>query len=277
MNTNSPSAERLSLPRNFGIIDTMVLMLAAALFAAWILGTIFLCFFPAGASGSADSQTAALVVGEDGASGDPTDTQSSDDASDPNPSSATGGNSNQIEAGVELASEEKSAFEKKISTLQKQLVTKSQELTQLRKSSTKSANSNSESAVDASKYEKQISLLTKQKDQLDQKIKRLNDQSKTQKTKIESLQDQLDIASKANSMAGATGAENNFAAIDGAPQRNQPLEFRDWISSKGNKARLAFVRWEDGEIVVVNEDNKTFRLTPNRLSPEDQKYVNSKR
>ncbi len=291
MKTTSSSAERSILPRDFGILDSLVSMLAVALFAAWILGSIFLYLFPAGANSSADLQTVALVGSADSSTNDPaaTGTQGSDngtasvnDAGDSNGTNATDGtsSSNQLQSANGLSDKEKSTLERKISTLQKQLDTKSKELTQLRKTSTKSAKPDPTAAANASKYKKEISQLKREKGQLDREIKKLKDQVKTQKTKIQTLQDQLIDVTQANSMAEATNAgnaEQDLTAIGGALLEKQPLEFRDWISSKGNKARLAFVRWEDGDIIVVNESNKTFRLTLNRLSPEDQKYVNGKR
>lgn len=291
MKTTSPSAEHSStLPRKFGIIDTLVLMLAAALFVAWILGTLFIYFFPAGASDSAGSQSVALVDGENGSSENPaaTDAQGADagasagnDSGDTNRSNANGGSFNpnhfQAGGGGDFSSEEKTELEQKISKLEEQLETKSEELTQLRKTSRNSAKSDPGAADVAARYKSQISQLNKQKDRLDRDIKRLKDESKKQKTEIQTLQDQLVNVTKSNSMTAEAGAEDNMPALGGAQAQNQPLEFRDWISSKGNKARLAFVRWEDGEIVVVNESNKTFRLKLNRLSPKDKEYVNSKR
>ena len=275
MKTTSQSAERLTFPRKFGILDKLVLMLAVSLFVAWILGTLYLSFFSSDASANANSQTAALIDGDgDNSSAGlaATDSESSDDgtrsvtdAGDPNQSQATG----------DLPSEEKTALEQKISTLQEQLETKSQELTQLRKTSEKSADSKPKEAANTAKYKNEISQLTKQKDRLDREIKKLKDLSKTQKTKIQTLQDQLVAVADTNPVTAE--ASEMDPALSGTPPRNQPLEFRDWISSKGNKARLAFVRWEGDEIVVVNEANKEFRLALNRLSPIDQKYVNSKR
>lgn len=286
MKTNSRSAERSSLPREFGIIDTLVLMLAVALFAAWILGTFFLYFFPAGASASANPEIAALAVNDDrpsgvsaanGTQGSDDGTGAANDTGDSQASNAAGSNSNQIQASGGLAAEAKSELEQKISKLEEQLEAKSEELTELRKTSKESAKPDREAAADASRYKSQISQLTKQKDRLDRDIKKLKDESKIQKTKIQTLQDELATAAKAVPMAGAINAEENLTGLRDATPQDQPLEFRDWISSKGNKARLAFVRWEDDEIVVINKDNKTFRLTINRLSPADQKYVNSKR
>ncbi len=289
MKTNSSSAERSTRDRNFGIVDTLVLMLAAGLFAAWILGTLFVYLFPTQTSTSADSTTAALVGNADGSMNDSAvaDVQGSNgtdadiaagDAKLPNATSGVS-NPNQLQASDGLAEKERTALERKISGLQKQLDTKSKELTELQKAAAKSAKPDPIAAVDTSKYEKQISQLKKEKGLLDREIKRLNDQSEAQETKIQTLEDQLADATQSNSMAatGGINAEANPLELGGAPPKNPPLEFRDWISSKGNKARLAFVRWEDDKIIVVNEDKKKFRLTLNRLSPEDQKYVNSKR
>jgi Skp family chaperone for outer membrane proteins len=303
MKTTSPSAKHSSRPAKFSIVDKLVFMLAAALFGVWILGTFFLNFFPAGASASESVQSAALVA--DGhESSEPTDNsaatapQSSDDAiaaasgaGSSNASNATNpfnavngssGNSNRNESGEGFASAEKSRLEQKINQLQEQLQTKSQELTQLQKTSMEAAKLDSKANAAAAKYEKQIDQLAQQKDRLDQKIKQLNSESKTQKTEIQRLQDQLAANAEAKPEPAAEAmasidAEDSAVALGGDRAQNQPLEFRDWISSKGNKARLAFVRWEDDGIVVVNEADKEFRLTLERLSPQDQNYVNSKR
>lgn len=292
MKTKSSSTERSKGARDFGILDTLVVMLAAALFAAWILGTLFVHFFPAATPTNADSPTIAMVDGDDeaqeypgtnGVQGSNGETTSADDAGNSNLTNAAGGDSGftQSEAGDGLAKEEKTALQNKISALQKQLDAKSKELVLLRKTKIKPATPAADASVDHSKFEKQISQLKREKGLLDREIKRLNGQSDNQKTKIQALQDQLVKITQAKSIAEPTDArgdaEKDLAALDGASPKQQPLEFRDWISSKGNKARLAFVRWEDGKIIVVNEANKKFRLSLNRLSPEDQKYVNDKR
>jgi len=290
MKTTSHSAERLTSPRKFGILDTLVLMLAVSLFFAWILGTLYLSFFPSAAN--ANSQTAALIGSDTenssnvhaatNSNGSDDGTRAVNDGDGLNQFQATGGdfNASQIKASDELTSKEKTALEQKIYTLQEQLETKSQELTRLQKALKKSADSKPKEAVDAANYKNEISQLTKQKDRLDRDVKKLKDLSNTQKTKIQKLQDQLVAVTKANPVAAEASAEDTDGmnpALRGAPPQNQPLEFRDWISSKGNKARLAFVRWEGDEIVVVNEANKKFRLPLNRLSPNDQKYVDGKR
>ena len=282
MKTTSSSVEGTTLPRDFGILDTLVLMLAAALFATWILGTLFLSLFPSAADTNvAGSQSVALADSAAGLTDAPAATESQDssnataaasESGDPNAAKAIGGasSSNQRETGEGLADKEKTELKRKVSTLQRQLDTKSKELAQLRK---KSAKPNPRTAADTSKFEKQIALLKKGKSRLDREIKKLKGLSANQKKTIQTLQNQLFDVTQADS----TDAQGNLPLMDSAPPTNQPLEFRDWISSQGNKARLAFVRWEDGDIIVVNEANKTFRLTLNRLSPEDQTYVNSKR
>ena len=50
--------------------------------------------------------------------------------------------------------------------------------------------------------------------------------------------------------------------------------FRDFVSSKGSIAKMAFVRWE-GEAVIVRSfaNKKLYRLTMDRFSEADQKYL----
>jgi len=347
MKTNSPSVVRSAHRRRGDIMDTLVFMLVAILLPAWILGTLYLTFFPAGASAAADSQTIALVDGEDGSFdansvADPNSVNSktsetgSSGSGDSNSDSGsmfsgtsssnnTGGNfnPNHNDAEGEFSAQQKSALEQRISALQSQLDTKSNELQQLRETSMQPTSTAAN--VDTTKYENQITQLTQQRNQLtdkvktleqkmsggtadvnsamsrqlsqltserdqlkmkltsaegstekiaqlDQEIKRLNNQSSKQKLTIQTLQNQLATAAQANPVI--TG---NIPMAGNSMTQNQPLEFREWISSKGSKARLAFVRWEDDKIVVIDEAKKRFRLTLNRLSPKDQIYVNSKR
>ena len=66
-------------------------------------------------------------------------------------------------------------------------------------------------------------------------------------------------------------------AVAGTGEQDGPLDYRTWTSSRGSVATLAFLRWDDDKVIVVNEEGKEYRLTLNRLSVEDQVYVNGKR
>ena len=154
--------------------------------------------------------------------------------------------------------------------------------------------------MDSTKFESQIAALTQERDQLKmkltsadqssenvaqmgQQLRELNQMSDAQKNEIQTLRNRL-----ANAEDAKRQAEQQLLAADSTPADPSPtlagstgikrnLEFREWLSSRGSKARLAFVRWEDNRVIVVNEAGKEFRLTLNRLSLADQKYVNGKR
>lgn len=49
--------------------------------------------------------------------------------------------------------------------------------------------------------------------------------------------------------------------------------FRFWKSNKGSDAWLAFVRWENEEIVLVDANDDLFKIPLDRLSDADQRYV----
>ena len=51
-------------------------------------------------------------------------------------------------------------------------------------------------------------------------------------------------------------------------------EFRDFVSSKGSVSRMAFIRWEGEDVIVRSFANKKlYRLTMDRFSEEDKKYL----
>jgi predicted nucleic acid-binding Zn-ribbon protein len=141
-------------------------------------------------------------------------------------------------------------------------------------------------------------------DQLNATIENLKTQSQTQTDEIETLRKQLAAANataqsteekiatlaaekfaaeeKLATLAdGKLAAEKELAAlaasrqtIAAAPVEKNSLQYRQWISSRGTKAQLAFIRWDGDEVIVANEAGKEFRLTLDRLSPNDQAYVN---
>ena len=49
---------------------------------------------------------------------------------------------------------------------------------------------------------------------------------------------------------------------------------RDWISSTGGTARMAFIRRaEDGEVLVINEEGTQFKVPFSRFSDTDKRYI----
>ena len=50
--------------------------------------------------------------------------------------------------------------------------------------------------------------------------------------------------------------------------------YRDFVSSKGSRSKMAFIRWEGDDIIVRSFSNKRlYRLTLDRFSPDDQQYL----
>ena len=314
-----PSHITLLQRRSGGIMDTLVFMLVAILLPVWILGTIYLSFYPAsasasGATGSTDSQLVGNADDTSSAlSADATENQDASqgiDGQDADGSNfdgnGSGGDFNPGQSNVAsgLTADQTAAFDEKIKQLQQQLDAKSQEADQLRKDSMAASMSNSTSTIDTSKFENQITKLTQERDQLkmklasadqssekmtelNQQIQTLQERLKSQMMENQTLQGRLgeteeakrdvEIQLAAAKADLATMPEDPSPALAESTSINQPLEFREWLSSRGSKARLAFVGWEDDRVIVVNEAGKKFRLTLNRLSLADQQYVNGKR
>jgi cell division protein FtsB len=61
------------------------------------------------------------------------------------------------------------------------------------------------------------------------------------------------------------------------PQTEKPRAvevYRFYTSSRGNRSKLAFVRWQDGDVVVRSFNNqKLYQLPLNRFSEADQQYL----
>jgi len=50
--------------------------------------------------------------------------------------------------------------------------------------------------------------------------------------------------------------------------------YRDFVSSKGSISKMAFIRWENDDIIVRSFSNKRlYRLTLDRFSAADQTYL----
>ena len=57
-----------------------------------------------------------------------------------------------------------------------------------------------------------------------------------------------------------------------------PEVYREFVSSKGSVSKMAFVRWENDEVIVRSFTNKKlYRLSLDRFSDDDQKYLLDKK
>lgn len=109
---------------------------------------------------------------------------------------------------------------------------------------------------------KKIESLALQLNSQSKELKTLNQQLVAFNQTKQSLQKRIDALT-----TGSTPATD-------VQRRETPLEFRQWISSKGSKAELAFVGWDGDHVIVVNRAGKKFRMTLDRFSPSDQDFVN---
>lgn len=89
---------------------------------------------------------------------------------------------------------------------------------------------------------------------------------KLQATNI-NLRNQLAAAAQRPAASPATGS--------GLEVTSKPEVFRDYTSSKGSVSKMAFIRWEgeDGIIVRSFADKRLYRLTLDRFSDADKEYL----
>lgn len=314
-------------------MDTLVLILAAILLPTWILGTMYLSFFPV----SSTTDIASDPMASTAVSAQSTiESQELDDGG-----STTAGEGGRSNLPLADANEQQS-LQRKVGELEGLIAQKDAEIERLQQSP--AVRPADESTVPDQETVKQLSQqvaqLTQQRDELNQQLQQsdadsnrsstmddeilqltqqrnelqsrltaaqsvskeaaqlsrtvenLEARSRTQKNEIEALSKQLSASNTSNqslrqkietlqsepSLINETSmAADQDVSTAQAERRNSPLEYRQWISSKGSKAQLAFVRWEGDAIVVVDEAGKNFRLTLDRLSPNDQAYVNKLR
>ena len=130
-------------------------------------------------------------------------------------------------------------------------------------------------------------------DQLQQQVNALNQRVNVTSETLATRENELRSTKQ---MVQDLGAENNelktalntardarkaaeMAAQRAAPKTVQQTElpkevYRDFVSSKGSISKMAFVRWEDDEVIVRSFTNKKlYRLTLDRFGDADQQYL----
>ena len=64
------------------------------------------------------------------------------------------------------------------------------------------------------------------------------------------------------------------------PVQQQPAKinapvFREWTGNNGRKAEMAFLRWQNDQIVFIDRQDRVFTLPPSRLSDADRLQIES--
>lgn len=131
---------------------------------------------------------------------------------------------------------------------------------------------------------KRFSDLDTTLDQVQSQLDQLQQRQATMASQIESRiasQVEAQTASRSAESSGSLTTPSNApgpamlppSTSDATIASSSPLEYRDITSSRGNVAKLAFLRWE-GDLVVVQAESsgKIYKLRLDRFSPTDQSY-----
>ena len=120
---------------------------------------------------------------------------------------------------------------------------------------------------------------------LKQQIGSLNEEMKSTRTNLNSTTEALAMREKelqqTNIVLQDLKSRNSElkSALTAAQQQAQKTElpkevYRDFVSSKGSVSKMAFIRWEEDQIIVRSfADKKLYRLGLDRFSPADQTYL----
>ena len=91
----------------------------------------------------------------------------------------------------------------------------------------------------------------------------------SRESELEQLRQQMAAASSAKPTEDSTGE----LRVTPRPE-SSALGYRDFVSQKGQKAKLAFVRWEEDKVVVRSfYDQKLYRIPVSVFSDSDQEYL----
>lgn len=130
---------------------------------------------------------------------------------------------------------------------------------------------NVEMAEEVERAKATVSQLQTTVASLEDKLRVASDSIAARDSELDSTKTELESARIANS--------NLKNALSDANQRITNLElpkevFRDFLSSKGSVSKMAFIRWEDDNVIVRSfADKRLYRLTLDRFSEADQQYL----
>ena len=295
-----------------GAIDTLVWIVAGILLLFWVIGFLFLQLYPSpeGSSnnGVAQQDSTGLNSGDDLAQTD----LGSDDVSSEMQNDGTDGASNSNDgSSAKLAaagdntpqptndsadSNKKtrvtSGYHKTapsnvdVTALKREFAAKhGAEISKLKKDHAAKLKKEQETVLRS--FEKQSKQLQDGfRDQVNNKDKQITQlKVEISKLKRDLVTAKRSASQNASQLASkSTPPENRGAASTSRPSATNTTQssttssltrypFRFWKSNRGSDAWLAFVRWEGGEIVLVDSNDELFKIPLNRLSGADQVYV----
>ena len=115
--------------------------------------------------------------------------------------------------------------------------------------------------------------------ELESNIEKLQQDLRTSNVTLTARQQELQSANKTLATLKARNSELE-TALNRAQQNAATSEpaaevYRDYVSSKGSISKMAFIRWEgeDGVIVRSFTDKRLYRLSLDRFSDADKKYL----
>lgn len=285
-------------PRHGEAIDQIVLLIAAVLVPFWLLGHLFLAFFPAPENPTdIDSTDAIEMVANAEPDSDAELVSSVDSTTGKSNGSGKG-------AGAEMteATNGNSPAEKKSANTDVRNKTSPSTVAKSDAGQDGGINASDDEGFTKQQLEARYKSLLKQLEnqvtdlqkQLDKnKIDRKSHSSalRQKDSKIAMLEKQIKSLQEKSTQITNTAAAQPIVRPDspavtsvrkpktlptkptGNPSPPTPYGFREWTSSQGSKATLAFVRWDGDELIFVDQQNNAYKLKLEKLSAEDQQYV----
>ena len=305
--------EHLRLMRPAEAVDQLVWLLAGIMLCFWAVGSIYLYFFPisGGVADANDAISNSAIVAEDDSANVGADSERASDVSTAENNSLAGtdsddGTGSKTGAGASNPNDSGNRLENamKPPVSMGQDSAPAVDVNAIRKQVTASLSADHKQAIQRLKTQhtnEKKSLFEKFSEEAAKNSAGLHRQLQDSQKDLASLQRKHDALIKKHEAAQQTIAQNKRVAatrpnaVASAPATGQVVtannsatqqptapkqtsrftnyEFRNWKSNRGTDAWLAFVRWENGEIVLVDGQDELFKIPLNRLSESDQRYV----
>jgi uncharacterized protein (DUF3084 family) len=298
--------------RKAEILDTLVILIAGFLLPVWLLGHLFLARYPAPvapvATADENLQNSQVEVSGELQSTPKVSAVRETDAKVDSDSDATQSenDSNLWQEKFESVSSEFKALTSQTGQIQsnneslkktnaslqaenKSLLAKLESLQSAKENSKPVQPADDKQTEKLAAANQKIAALLQKVDQL---TKRSQDQAAQSQAATANLAQQEAALQAAQQAVESLAAQNKKLQValskeNQKPNQNQKPKaqlslgqqpggevFRKYISSRGNPAKMAFVRWEGDEIIFRNfADKKLYRLTLDRFSEADQRHL----
>lgn len=267
-------------------LDFLVLLLGMILLLSWLLGSIYLAYFPANKSYSADKQQQSSLLGAKSDSGNGENSTGSDETDLHQPAAENGDVSNDGSGNRGVATSDSQftavnqAFDSRLSELQKQFDARMQKI-ELGASQFKAPAQATTQDVSSEQLESLSDTVAKQTrttEELRLDLFRKQTALDQLQKKLAQLSDRVAAAEKRDTEV--LRVDDNTLTLDATTNvqddnnpANSSLVFRNWTGHNGKVIEMAFVKFRGTQVEFIDKNRNRFYCEINQLSEQDQAFL----